>query len=50
MAKLFPVSADEYRPLGRTGLRVPPIVFGCSALGNLYQVIPDVAKLEIVSE
>lgn len=44
------LSAANYRPLGKTGLSVPPIVFGCSALGNLYQVIPDVAKLEIVSE
>ena len=44
------LTADQYRPLGRTGLRVPPIVFGTSALGNLYQVISDVAKLEIASE
>lgn len=43
------LTADQYRPFGNTGLRVPPIVFGCSSLGNLYQVIPDVAKLEIVS-
>jgi D-threo-aldose 1-dehydrogenase len=47
---MLKLSADQYRPLGKTGLRVPPIVFGCSALGNLYRVIPDVAKLEIVSE
>jgi D-threo-aldose 1-dehydrogenase len=47
---MLKLSAENYRPLGNTGLRVPPIVFGCSALGNLYQVIPDVAKLEIVSE
>ena len=50
MANPIQLSADHYRPFGKTGLRVPPIVFGCSALGNLYQVIPDVAKLEIVSE
>ena len=43
------LSADQDRPLGRTGLRVPPIVFGTSALGNLYRVISDVAKLEIAS-
>ncbi len=47
---MLKLAAENYRPLGKTGLRVPPIVFGCSALGNLYQVIPDVAKLEIVSE
>jgi D-threo-aldose 1-dehydrogenase len=50
LAKSSPIPADNYRAFGKTGLRVPPIVFGCSALGNLYQVIPDVAKLEIVSE
>jgi len=44
-----PLCADHYRPFGNTGLRVPPIVFGTSALGNLYRAIPDVAKLEIVS-
>ena len=43
------LSASDYRPFGNTGLRVPPIVFGTSALGNLYCAIPDVAKLEIVS-
>jgi D-threo-aldose 1-dehydrogenase len=43
------LSASDYRPFGKTGLRVPPIAFGTSALGNLYRAIPDVAKLEIVS-
>ncbi len=47
---MLKLSAENYRPFGKTGLKVPPIVFGCSALGNLYQVIPDVTKLEIVSE
>jgi D-threo-aldose 1-dehydrogenase len=46
---MLKLSAADYRPLGKTGLKVPPIVFGCSALGNLYRVISDVAKLEIVS-
>ena len=44
------LSAATYRPLGKTGLRVPPIVFGSSSLGNLFGVIPDVTKLEICSE
>jgi D-threo-aldose 1-dehydrogenase len=46
---MLKLSADHYRPFGKTGLQVPPIVFGCSALGNLYRVISDLAKLEIVS-
>jgi D-threo-aldose 1-dehydrogenase len=34
-------TADQYRMFGGTGLRVPPIVFGSSALGNVRRVIPD---------
>ncbi|MEX1113809.1 MAG: aldo/keto reductase [Akkermansiaceae bacterium] len=40
----------EYRPLGKTGLTVPSVIFGTSCLGNLYEVVPDQTKLEIVSE
>lgn len=38
------------RPLGRSGLEVPAIVFGTSCLGNLYAVVPDETKLAIVAE
>jgi D-threo-aldose 1-dehydrogenase len=44
------VTAEQYRPFGNTGLRVPPIVFGSTALGNCFKVIPDVTKLEICSK
>jgi D-threo-aldose 1-dehydrogenase len=40
----------EYKALGKTGLQVPPIVFGTSALGNLYTALDDDTKLNIVSE
>ena len=40
----------ETRPLGKTGLFVPPIIFGTSCLGNLYEVVPDETKLSIVTE
>lgn len=36
--------------LGATELSVPPIVFGTSCLGNLYQELPYETKLEIASE
>jgi len=36
--------------LGATGLEVPPIVFGTSCLGNLYQALPYETKLEIVRQ
>jgi len=38
------------RPLGKTGLDFPAIIFGTSCLGNLYEVIPDDRKLAIVGE
>jgi D-threo-aldose 1-dehydrogenase len=44
------IGATEQRPFGRTGLTVPPIVFGSSALGNLYRTIPDEEKLAICRE
>lgn len=39
-----------HRPFGKTGLAIPPIVFGTSCLGNLYRVIADETKQAIVSE
>jgi len=36
--------------LGQTGLQVPPIVFGTSCLGNLYQALPESTKLEILRQ
>lgn len=38
------------RTLGRNGPDVPPIVFGTSALGNLYAARPDEAKLAVLRE
>ena len=36
--------------LGKTGLRVPPVIFGTSSLGNLYKALPAETKLEILRE
>lgn len=38
------------RPLGKTGLQVPPVVFGSSSLGNLFQEYPQKDKLAILKE
>jgi D-threo-aldose 1-dehydrogenase len=35
---------------GNTGLQVPPIIFGTSCLGNLYQALPWETKLGIMQE
>jgi D-threo-aldose 1-dehydrogenase len=40
----------EAKPLGRTGLRIPSLLFGTSALGNLYTALDEEVKLSIVSE
>lgn len=36
--------------VGNTALMVPPIVFGTSALGNLYETLSDDVKLDIVRQ
>lgn len=36
--------------IGNTGLELPPVVFGTSALGNLYTALSDDTKLDIVSQ
>jgi D-threo-aldose 1-dehydrogenase len=40
----------KFNALGKTGLTVPPVVFGTSCLGNLYEVVADETKLAIVAE
>lgn len=40
----------NHQPLGHTGLTVPPVIFGTSCLGNLYEVVADDTKLAIVRE
>jgi D-threo-aldose 1-dehydrogenase len=47
---MSPSPSAFHRPLGRTGLQVPPVVFGTSCLGNLYQVVPDDTKRALVRE
>jgi len=44
------MKALAHRPFGKTGLRIPPIVFGTSCLGNLYEVVPDETKQALVAE
>lgn len=43
-------SRKVHRPLGTTGIVVPPICFGSAALGNVGRVIPEQSKLEICGE
>jgi D-threo-aldose 1-dehydrogenase len=50
LTKLMKITGDHFRPFGRTGLQVPPIVFGTSVLGNAFQPIPNQTKSSIISE
>lgn len=50
MSHNLPTSHRSHRAFGRTGLQVPPIIFGTSCLGNLYEVVPEETKLAIVRE
>ena len=36
--------------IGKTGVKIPPIIFGTSALGNLYTALSDETKIEIVQQ
>lgn len=36
--------------VGNSGLKIPQVVFGSTALGNLFGVIPDETKLEIMRQ
>ncbi|MDB4331688.1 aldo/keto reductase [bacterium] len=38
----------SHRKLGRTGLSIPPVVFGTTCLGNLFVEMADDAKQELV--
>ncbi len=38
------------KQLGRTGIELPPVIFGTSCLGNLYQEISDDIKLDIIRQ
>lgn len=38
------------RPLGKTGLMVPPIIYGTSFMGNLYQELAEEVKLQIMQQ
>lgn len=41
---------SQKQPLGKSGLSVPPVIFGTSCLGNLYQELAYERKLAIASE
>ena len=40
----------EHRPIGTTGVSLPPVIFGTSALGNLYTALSDDTKTAILKE
>ncbi len=37
------------RALGKTGLQIPPLVFGATTLGNLFRLVPEQDKADIVA-
>lgn len=40
----------EHKPVKNTGISLPPIIFGTSALGNLYSALSNEMKTAIVQE
>lgn len=41
---------NKKNTFGATGMEIPPIIFGTSCLGNLFQAVPYETKLAIVGE
>jgi len=39
----------KYNEIGNTGIKIPPIIFGTSALGNLYAEIDENTKIDIIN-
>jgi D-threo-aldose 1-dehydrogenase len=39
-----------FNELGKTGIKIPPVIFGTSALGNLYVALDEDTKLSIIKE
>ncbi len=44
------MSNNKDAPQNTDLLKLPPVIFGTSGLGNLYEVVPYVTKLEIIRE
>jgi D-threo-aldose 1-dehydrogenase len=40
----------QHQQLGKTGLQVPPVVFGTAALGNVGRVVTEQTKFAIIGE
>ncbi len=40
----------RYNEIRNTGVMIPEVIFGTSALGNLYEILPDDIKLDIIRE
>lgn len=40
----------QHSQLGKTSISIPPVIFGTSALGNLYSALSDETKTKIVAE
>lgn len=40
----------QYTEIGRTGIRLPSVVFGTTVFGNIFQVVPEERKLAVLSE
>jgi len=44
------ILAADHRPFGKTGLTVPPIALGTSALGNVRSILPPAKKVALCGE
>lgn len=45
-----PIQPTRHRPLGKTGLSIPRVVFGTTCLGNLFVAMSDADKRELIRQ
>src|SRR6056297_406878 len=41
---------SDHRSFGKTGLAIPPVVFGATALGNLFVAIDEHQKADLIGQ
>jgi len=47
---IYGANPMQYQVFGKTGISIPPIIFGTSCLGNLFTPLPHDVKLKIIKE
>jgi len=44
------IETMRYTEIGNTGIEIPSVIFGTTAFGNIFQIVPDDQKLAVLAE